>query len=330
MDRLDDLMAFIKVVEARSFTAAAGKLGISKSVVSRRMADLENRLGARLLNRTTRQLSVTEVGQAFYQRCVRIVADLEEAERAVTDLHGAPRGTLKLSAPMSFGRKHLAPAVAVFLERHPSIEIELELNDRFVDLVDEGYDLAIRIGRLKDSTLIARRLAPSLRAAVGSPDYFRRHGTPETPDDLTRHNCLIYTNTPLSEQWAFRVNDEVRPVRVAGNLKANNGDMLREAAIAGMGVVVLPTFLVGDALASGELACVLSEYTISEASVNAVYPHYRHLSPKVRVFVDFLAARFGPHPYWDTAVPEVAAGFKPGLTELSPAAAVSPSLRRQT
>lgn len=305
MDRLDDLLAFIKVVEARSFTAAAAKLGISKSVVSRRMADLENRLGARLLNRTTRQLSVTEVGQAFYERSVRIVADLEEAERAVADLHAAPRGTLKVSAPMSFGRLHLAPAVAAFLTQQPAIEVELDLNDRYVDLVDEGYDLAIRIGRLKDSTLIARRLAPSRRVVVGSPDYFGRHGKPHAPDDLTAHNCLIYTNTPLAEQWQFRVDGEVRPIRVSGNLKANNGDMLREAALAGVGITVLPTFLVGDALAKGALECVLCPYTISEAGVHAVYPHNRHLSPKVRAFVDFLAGRFGTAPYWDKAVPEM-------------------------
>lgn len=309
MDRLDDMVTFIKVVDTHSFTAAATKLGVSKSVVSRRMSDLENRLGARLLNRTTRRLSVTEVGQAFYERCARIVTDLDEAERAVTNLHAAPRGTLKLSAPVSFGRLHLASAVAAFLGMHPAIDIEMDLNDRAVDLVDEGYDLAIRIGRLKDSTLIARKLAPSRRVVCGSPDYFRRRGMPRHPDDLTEHDCLIYANTPLAEQWQFQVNGEVRPVKVSGRLKVNNGDMLREAAIAGLGIAVMPTFLVGDALSTGALTCVLYDHTVTTAGVHAVYPHNRHLSPKVRAFVDFLAARFGPLPYWDAALP-VPAGLR--------------------
>lgn len=303
MDRLDDMLAFIRVVEARSFTAAAERLGVSKSVISRRLTDLENRLGARLLNRTTRRLSITEVGQAFFERCVRIVADLEEAERAVADLHGEPRGILKVNAPMSFGLLHLAPAIVRFLERHPAVEIDIALNDRYVDLVDEGFDVAVRIGRLRDSSLIARRLAPNRRVVCASPAYFARHGEPVVPEDLTRHNCLIYTNIPAAEQWQFRIDGAIRSVRVSGNLRANNGDVLREAAIAGAGVIVLPTFLVGDALVRGDLICVLSAFAADDSTVNAVYPHNRHLSPKVRAFVDFLAARFGPEPYWDAALP---------------------------
>lgn len=302
MDRLDDMLAFIKVVDAKGFTAAADRLGLSKSVVSRRITELENRLGARLLNRTTRRLSLTEVGQAFYERCTRILADLEEAEMAVADLHAAPRGRLKVNAPVSFGLLHLAPAIADFLERHPAIEIDIDLNDRYVDLVDEGYDVAVRIGRLRDSTLIARRLAPAHRVVCASPGYLARNGSPVTPEDLMRHNCLLYTNVPAAEQWTFQVDGETRTVRVSGNLRTSNGDLLRAAAIAGVGITVLPTFLIGDALQAGTVRCLLPEYYGGGSTVYAVYPQNRHLSPKVRAFVDFLAGRFGPVPYWDAAL----------------------------
>ncbi|SMH62374.1 DNA-binding transcriptional regulator, LysR family [Azospirillum lipoferum] len=304
MDRLDDMLAFIKVVDTRSFTAAADRLNLSKSVVSRRIGELENRLGARLLNRTTRKLSLTEVGQAYYERCTRILADLEEAEQAVADLHAAPRGRLRVNAPVSFGVMHLAAAVAEFLERHPAIEIEMDLNDRYVDLVDEGYDLAIRIGRLRDSSLIARKLAPARVALCASPDYLLKHGTPKTPEDLAGHRCLIYTNVPTPDVWHFLVDGELRGVRVSGPLRGNNGDLLRDAAVAGAGIVLSPTFLCGEALASGALLSILGEHVPSEASVNAVYPQNRHLSPKVRVFVDFLIERFGPRPYWDCTLLE--------------------------
>lgn len=306
MDRLDDMLAFIKVVDAKSFTAAADRLNLSKSVVSRRIADLENRLGARLLNRTTRKLSLTEVGQAFYERCTRIISDLDEAERAVADLHAAPRGRLRVNAPLSFGLLHLAPAVAEFMERFPAIEIDIDLNDRYVDLFDEGYDVAVRIGRLRDSSLIARRLAPNRRVVCASPRYLEKHGTPRVPEDLAQHRCLIYTNVPAAEQWQFKVNGETRTVRVNGTLRANNGDILMAACVAGHGIVVSPTFLCGDALSSGAVTCLLTDYAFSDSAVYAVYPQNRHLSPKVRAFVDFLAARFGPEPYWDAALPAAA------------------------
>ncbi|HYG88192.1 MAG TPA: LysR family transcriptional regulator [Azospirillum sp.] len=306
MDRLDDMLAFIKVVDTKSFTAAAERLNLSKSVVSRRIAELENRLGARLLNRTTRKLSLTEVGQAFYDRCTRIVSDLDEAERAVADLHAAPRGRLRVNAPLSFGLLHLTPAIADFMQRFPAIEIDIDLNDRYVDLIDEGYDVAVRIGRLRDSSLIARRLAPNRRVLCASPAYLEKHGTPMAPEDLAQHSCLLYTNVPAAEQWQFRVGGETRSVRVSGTLRANNGDILLAAAIAGHGIVVSPTFMCGEALASGALQAVPLEGYTSESAVYAVYPQNRHLSPKVRAFVDFLAARFGPEPYWDTELPPAA------------------------
>lgn len=302
MDKLDDMMAFIKVVEARSFTAAGARLGLSKSVVSRRIAELEDRLGARLLNRTTRKLSLTEIGQAFYERCARIVADVEEAERAVGDLHGAPRGRLRVNAPVSFGRLHLAAAIVAFIERYPAIEIDVDLNDRYVDLLEDGYDLAVRVGRLRDSSLVARKLAPSRRAVVASPDYLERHGTPETPADLAQHNCLLYTNIPTAEQWQFADGDGAYSVKVSGRMRANNGDLACAAAVAGLGIAVLPTFLCGAALGAGDLTALNLPLKTTETGVYAVYPQNRHLSSKVRAFVDFLAARFGPSPYWDAAL----------------------------
>lgn len=302
MDKLDDMVAFIKVVEARSFTAAGARLGLSKSVVSRRIAELEDRLGARLLNRTTRKLSLTEIGQAFYERCARIVADVEEAERAVGDLHGAPRGRLRLNAPVSFGRLHLAAAIVAFIERYPAIEIDVDLNDRYVDLLEDGYDLAVRVGRLRDSSLVARKLAPSRRAVVASPAYLERCGVPETPLDLANHNCLLYTNIPTAEQWQFADGDEAFSVKVTGPMRANNGDLACAAAVAGMGIAVLPTFLCGAALATGDLVALDLPLKTTETGVYAVYPQNRHLSSKVRAFVDFLAARFGPSPYWDAAL----------------------------
>lgn len=302
MDKLDDMLAFIKVVDAKGFTAAADRMGLSKSVVSRRIAELEDRLGARLLNRTTRKLSLTEVGQAFYERCARIVADIEEAERAVGDLHGAPRGRLRLNAPVSFGRLHLAPAIVAFVQRYPAIEIDVDLNDRYVDLLEDGYDLAVRIGRLRDSSLVARKLAPCRRALVAAPAYLERAGTPQTPDDLLRHNCLVYTNVPVGEQWQFADGDGGRSLKVAGAMRSNNGDLTCAAAVAGLGIAVLPTFLCGAALATGDLTAIDLPLADAESGVYAVYPQNRHLSSKVRAFIDFLAARFSPVPYWDVAL----------------------------
>ena len=305
MDRVEEMCLFVRVAEARSFTAAAARLNLSKSVVSRRVAELEARLGARLLNRTTRHISLTEVGEAFYRRVVQILSDIGEAERAVADMHGAPRGVLKVAAPMSFGMLHLARAVAAFMDTYPEIRVEMDLNDRFVDLVEEGYDVAVRIARLKDSSLVARRLCGARMVYCASPAYLRRRGTPALPEEVAGHDCLLYANAPQPDQWPFRVapaSPELRTVRVGSRLCANNGDVLREAAVAGQGIAHLPTFIVGEELASGRLEPVLQEWTVSEGAIHCVYPANRHLSPKVRVFVDFLAGRFGPVPYWDAGL----------------------------
>jgi DNA-binding transcriptional LysR family regulator len=304
MDRLDDMIAFIRVVEARSFTAAAERLGLSKSVVSRRLTDLENRLGARLLNRTTRSLSLTPAGQTFYERARTIVEDVEEAEQAVAELNREPRGLLRINGPSSFGIRHLSPAIAAFLAEHPHVEIELDLTDRFVDLVEEGWDVAIRIGRLRDSSLIARRLAPARRVTLASPAYVERHGAPERPEDLARHECLIYTGTASPNLWPFTVGGVPRSVRVQGRLRSGSGEALMDAALGGLGIAMLPSFMACDEIVDGRLTAVLQEFEVMDLTVNAVWPHHRHLSPKVRALVDFLARRFGPRPYWDRPLPD--------------------------
>ncbi len=292
-------MVFAKVVEAGGFSAAAAALGISKSAVSKRVSRLEDRLGARLLNRTTRRIGLTEIGAAYYERAGRIAAEVEEAELAVSRLHAEPRGTLRLNAPMSFGVMHLAPAIPRFLARYPELAVDMALNDRLVDLVEEGYDVAVRISRLSDSSLIARRLAHSRRVVCGSPQYLERHGAPRSPGDLRDHNCLLYSYMLSGEEWPFRGPDGALSVKVSGSFSTNNGEALREAALEGLGLAMIPSFIVGPELGDGRLVAVLREYEETDLSIYAVYPHARHLSAKVRAFVDFAAGRFGPEPYWD-------------------------------
>ena len=305
MNLLEDMSVFVHVADAQSFSGAAKRLGIAKSIVSRRMKALETHLGAALFNRTTRHISLTETGQAYYERARRILDDVAEAEDVARRLHGELRGKLKVAAPMSFGMRHLSAAVAEFLTAHPQLEIELDLDDRRVDLVREGHDLAIRIGKLPDSSLISRTLAPCRHVICGSPAYLAAKGTPKTPDELVfqGHDCLIYSNRPVSEQWRYRSGAEWRDMPVSpGRLGVNNAEVLVDAAVAGVGLVLLPTFVVSDALASGALKLVLADYAFFDPLIHAVWPPNRQLSAKVRAFVDFLASRFGGQPYWDRAI----------------------------
>lgn len=299
---LSAILAFVEVVEGGSFSAAARRLGLTRSAVSRQVAGLEDRLGARLLNRTTRRLSVTEAGAVYHQRCVRILAEAAAAERAVADLDDAPRGLLRVNAPMSFGLGHLGPAVAEFLVRHPAIRVDLTLDDRVVDLVGEGFDLAVRIAELPPSTLIARRLAVNRRVLCAAPSYLARAGRPRHPQQLAEHACLAYAYLATGNDWSFRGPDGAVSVRVDAAHSANNGDALRHLALAGLGILLSPTFIVGDDLRQGRLVSLLDDWVDADTGVYAVYPHGRHLSPKVRAFVDFLAERFGPWPYWDEGI----------------------------
>jgi DNA-binding transcriptional LysR family regulator len=304
MDRLAVLEAFVKVAETQSFSEAARRLRSSKSAVSRQIAALEGQLGARLFHRTTRSLTLTEAGRGYFERAGRVLADLEDANLSVSQLQAAPRGSLRVNAPMSFGFLHLAPALTDFLARYPEVEVDVTLNDRFVDLVDEGFDVAVRIGSLVDSSSIACKLTTVRRVVCASPAYLQQRGVPVSPDDLKNHDCLCNTNITQAREWRF-VSPQGKPwqVAVSGRFSANNGDTLKVAALRGFGFVHLPTFIVGAELKAGALVSVLDRFIDQDLTLNAVYPHARLLSPKVRAFVDFLAERFGPEPYWDaTAV----------------------------
>lgn len=297
MNDLEGMAVFAEVVEARSFTGAAARLGMSKAAVSKKISRLEDRLGARLLNRTTRRLSLTEIGAAFYERCARIVAEAEEAELAVTHLHATPRGTLRVDAPHSFGVQYLAPLLPEFMAQYPDLSVDITFNDRFVDLVDEGFDLAIRIAHLPDSSLIARKLADSRRVVCASPDYWTRHGRPSAPTDLAAHNCLGYSYLATRNEWRFTGPDGLFTVRVSGTLASNSGDVLRQAAAGGLGVVFTPVFMACDDLRAGRLEPVLTEFEDAPQGIYAVYPHSRLLSAKVRAFVDYLVDAFNPAPW---------------------------------
>ena len=302
MSLFEDMTVFVHAVEARSFSGAARRLGIAKSIVSRRISALETRLGTSLFHRSTRRLSLTETGLAYAERARRILSDVAEADDIARQLQGELKGKLRVAAPMSFGWRHLSPAVVEFLAAHPNLDVDLDLNDRRVDLVSEGYDLAIRIGKLADSSLIARTLAPCRHVVCASPVYLAARGVPLTPSDLAsqNHECLVYSNRPASEQWRFRVDNEWKEAPVtARHLSVNNGDVLRDAAVAGLGLVVLPTFVVGEAVVAGALRVVLGDYEFFDPSIHAIWPPNRQLSAKVRAFVDFLTARFGGVPYWD-------------------------------
>lgn len=298
-DPLDGIAVFAAVVEAESFSGAARRLKYSKGAVSTQIQRLEDRLGVRLLNRTTRKLSLTDEGRAFYAHSRRILDEAREAMDALDALDAEPRGVLRVNAPMSFGVLHLGAAIAEFMQAHSAIEVELDLNDRRVDLIEDGYDMAIRIARLPDSSLIARRLAPCRRVVVASPNYWDRHGRPQHPNDLKDHDVMTYAYLDDPGTWTFKGPDGRISVPVKGRLRANNGEVLLDAAKRGIGVDMAPTFFCCDALINGELEIALADFEDDPISVYAVYPHRRHLTTRVRAFVDFLAARFGEDPYWD-------------------------------
>lgn len=300
MDKFEDLQAFVAVVEAGSFTAAAERLDSAKSAISRRVSALEERLGVQLLHRTTRVLNLTETGSSFYQHSARLLADLEEAEAAVQQEHGELRGTLRLALPLSFGVRHMCKPIAAFSKLHPKVQFHLDFNDRRVDLIEEGADVAIRIGSLQDSSLIARRLFDARAVVCASPHYLSVHGQPETPADLKNHECLVYSNAPDPDRWTYIESDGSRQmVEVNAAMSASSGDFLANAAAHGMGLIHQPTFIASEAIRRGNLVPVLTNYEWPISPAYAVYPPTRHLSFRVRAFIDFLVERFSGTPQWD-------------------------------
>jgi DNA-binding transcriptional LysR family regulator len=293
MDRFAAMQAFARVVEAGSFASAAERLGISTSACSRQVADLEAHLDTRLLNRTTRSLSLTESGRAFHERCLQLLADLEETEAVAHAGQARARGNLRISCAVNFGLHHLSPLIAPFQKQHPDVRLDISLSDRMVDLVEEGFDMALRIGESRSTSLIARKLGETRMLVCASPAYLKLHGTPVTPQQLAEHNCLIYEYLPSRGEWRFadRKGAEHR-VRVSGSVQTNNGDMLARAAAEGLGICCEPDFIVAEDLAAGRLTPILADFQPPSTAIHAVYPSRRHLSAKVRVFVDFLAAEF--------------------------------------
>lgn len=300
MDRWTEIENFVRIVENGGIGTAAERLNVAKSAVSRRLKELETRLGVKLINRTTRRLSLTETGRAYFERCQRIMADLEEADDAAGLAHGTLSGRLRVAAPLSFGNRHLAPTVARFLDMHPQIVIDLDLNDRRVDLVADGFDVAIRIGNMEDSTLIARKIAVSRSVLCAAPEFVGMHGPFRGAEDLADVAAVHYSNVTQRRAWTA-IDPEGREVqlRICERLACNNGDFLTIAAEAGIGVVMEPAFHVADAVRAGRLVQILTDHKFPELPIQAVYPPARHLSAKVRAFVDHVAQSFGDPPYWE-------------------------------
>jgi DNA-binding transcriptional LysR family regulator len=294
-----DVLAFVRVVETGAFARAAERMGISKSILSRRVARLEERLGARLLTRTAQGAQPTDIGEAYYARASNILADLEAAREVVAEAVTQVAGPIRMSAPLSFGTEHLAPALAEFARLHPQVELDVSLDDRTVDLVGGGYDLAVRIGNLPDSSLIARKIAPVRAAVLASPAYLAARGRPLHPRDLNAHDQLVYSNVGRGNQWRFRVEGRWEYVSGHARLRADNGELLREAACEGLGIVILPSFIAAPAIADGRLEVLLRDFPLDENSLHVVMPPGRATTARVRALVDFLAARFGPEPSWD-------------------------------
>ena len=292
------MTAFVRTVERGGFSLAARELGLTPSAVSKLVTRLEDRLGVRLLNRTTRKLALTPEGEAYFHRSQRIIADIVEAENEVARFRAKPRGVLRINVGTAFGMHQLSPALPAFLARYPEMQVELTITDRVVDLLDEGADLGIRLGSLVDSSLVARRICDLERVICASPAYLKRHGTPRHPEELLRHNCLSVAYAPNLRRWPFMTAEGVRAIEVAGNVSANNADTLLQLACMGVGIIRLSDAIVGAAIGDGRLAPLLEDVHHREPlPLHAVYPHGRHRSPRVAAMVDFLVERFADAPW---------------------------------
>lgn len=300
MHAFSSIPIFISVVENGSFSSAAQSLNITKSAVSKRITQLEDELGIRLLNRTTRKLSLTEAGQRYYQYVIQAYSLAQQGIDAVTELQGQPRGRLKLTAPMSFGVLHIAPLIAEFMTLYPEVDIDLQLEDKMVDLVQQGFDLGIRIGHLPLSNLVAKRLAPCKSVLCASPDYLKHQGTPMRPSELSLHNCLQYSYYRGGNEWRLTTTNHQYSVIPKGRLMVNNSEAIRRAVLAGSGIGNLPTFIVGKDIIAGAIDVVLPNYQLPEHAVYAVFPERKHMPLKVRAFIDFISDKLGSdEPYWD-------------------------------
>jgi len=299
MDHLHSMATFVEVVDRGGFTAAEDKLGLSRAQISKLVMQLEAHLGTRLLNRTTRKISLTEMGQLYYERCKSLLIEVDEMDSMAAEQSAIPRGTLTIGAPSSFGAMHFKNVITEYMKLYPQVQISLQLTDRFVDVVDEGFDVVIRIAELADTSLIARKLSTCHLVYCASPAYLKKQGEPKVPQDLAIHHCLLYSNADKPGIWTFHGQAGIENVSVSGPLTADNGDILRAAALADLGVVFMPTFIVGEDIRAGTLQQILVDYCPPELTINAVFPSRRYLSAKVRTFIDFAADFFGDKPAWD-------------------------------
>jgi len=300
MQNIGAIPVFTAVVELGSFSKAAEKLGITKSAVSKRITGLEMQLGVKLLYRSTRKLSLTEAGERYFAYALQALAAAQEAEDAATELQRVPKGILRVSSPMSFGRLHLSPMIPVFLQQYPQIDLHMDMSDTWSDVIAEGFDIALRAGDLTDSSLIARKLTPLHSVLCASPDYLAEHGAPKIPQHLIHHNCILYTYHTVVNEWVFIKNGEEETVRISGNYQVNNSEALRESLVQGLGVGRLPTFIAGGDIEAGKLVPIIDDYTMPYKSLYAVFPEKQYMPEKVRVFIDFLVENLGgDNPYWD-------------------------------
>jgi DNA-binding transcriptional LysR family regulator len=290
MDLFSSMRMYVAVVDGGSFASAADKLDISRAMVSKQIQKLEEHLGTRLLNRTTRRLSLTETGREFYERSTQIMTDVEEAEQVAGQMNRTPQGVLRVTIPLSYGQHRLATIIGDYTQAYPKVQLDISLSDRKVDLIEDGFDLAVRIGTMPQSDLIARKIGGVRSIVCASPAYIARHGAPQAPAELSSHACLGYTLTGSGADWRFDTPDGPLAVPISGPIRADNGDIIRLAALSGAGILFQPHFIVGDDLAAGRLVQLLPEWQSAELGVYAVYPSRKHLSAKVRTFVDFLAA----------------------------------------
>jgi len=300
MDRTESIRIFARAVEEGSFAAAARSLGVTRSAVSKHVASLENELGAQLFRRSTRRVSATETGLAFYERAIQALAEMEAAFEAVRQSQEKPKGRLRINAPMSLGTLHLSRIVADFMAAYSDVHVELSLSDRFVDPIEEGFDVTIRVARPRHVTsLVLRQLAPARRVLCASPGYLESFGEPSSPGDLARHRCLHYGHLETGSAWTLSGPDGEHPARIGCVMWSNNGEVLKDAALADQGIAMLPTFIVGPELQQGSLRTLLCDYAPPDTWICALYPRHRHLATKVRLFVDHVAGRLTDRPYWD-------------------------------
>lgn len=305
MSQIEEIRVFVMVVETGSLTQAADRLGIAVSAVSRRLKDLEIRLGAPLIQRTTRRMYLNEVGQAFYERCKSVLDELDAAQQEVLNSGGSLGGMLRLSAPLSFGVAHMSSAISQFMHAHPDVRIDMDLSDKRVDLVAEGYDMAIRIGVLTDSSLIAKKISSARLIVCASPSFLGNHRPIKTPEDLEGLPALVYSNEKSPNDWRYTGPDGREGTqRVTQRLSASNGDVLREAAVSGLGVICLPNFLTYEAINAGLLTPILTDYEWATLDIFAVYPKTTILPKRTRAFLDFIATRYSKEPYWSKIKPE--------------------------